>query len=111
MITASEARLLTEEHCKKAEKVVERICEIIKATAREGKDSVLGNKELRNITEIQITNRKIKLTDMQVKIVDKLASLGFVVESTAVKIYIGGGLGSMGEPEREDFEDTIKISW
>lgn len=111
MITAQEARLLTEERCKKAERVVERICQIIKASAQEGNDSILGNKELRNVAEIQITDRVIPLTDMQVKIVDKLRSLGFVVEPTGVKIYIGGGLGSMGEPEREDFEDTVKISW
>jgi hypothetical protein len=105
MITAQEARLLTEEHCKKVDREVESICEIIKAAALEGKDFVLGCKELQKVAEIQITNRKIKLTDMQVKIVNKLALLGFVVESTPVKIYIGV------IEDTEDTEDTIKISW
>lgn len=116
MINAREARELAELSSNNIDKRVEAICTEIRKAAELGERFVIPQDKMYHDhdkwlrIEVQ-PYRHAEFTPMQRLVSKKLDHLGFTVRILVRDIKVGGGLGSMDEPSREEPQHYIEVRW
>jgi hypothetical protein len=111
MITAQEARKITESSQAAVEKQVTVLSNAIEVAAASGK-WVLYPADIDKIYDVAIDPYyPPNFNDPQRRIRQRLIDFGFHVEIETYKQRVGGGLGSMDDEVTEQKAYRIRISW